>query len=159
MVQRLDYLRAILDEQELTARMNAIIIMMHVMLHRPPPAAAGPALFDLRGRAGAKQPFPDNCLRGRLRFGGHASPLAAKRWGQRGGRRRPNCSPLQRTRIHVGYTTSWEARELRSRQPHPMFTPSIRKEASPVSADAVRWSCACGRDNGRAHGCCGLWTG
>ena len=30
------YLRAFLEEQELAARMNVIIIMMHVMLHRAP---------------------------------------------------------------------------------------------------------------------------
>ena len=35
-VERLVYLRAFLEEQERTARMNAIIIMMHVMLHRAP---------------------------------------------------------------------------------------------------------------------------
>ena len=35
-VERLVYLRAILEEQELAARMNVIIIMMHVMLHRAP---------------------------------------------------------------------------------------------------------------------------
>ena len=35
-VERLVYLRAFLEEQELAARMNVIIIMMHVMLHRAP---------------------------------------------------------------------------------------------------------------------------